>query len=365
MLIYACKPEPPAQDSQWMELQKTLDLPKTPYDYTPVLPGYFQNQFIRIIDNTPPDNPVTNWGATLGRVLFYDKQLSLNHTVSCASCHKQQFGFADTARFSKGLHGGATARHSMGLANAAYYKGGGFFWDERAATLEQQTLMPIQDAVEMGMTLPVLIERLSQTKYYPALFKRSFGDEQITEERISKALAQFVRAIISYRSKFDSGRAMVASADQPFPNYTTEENRGKNIFFNHNPVNCAGCHNTETFSMDFPRNNGLGELSEDKGVFTHTQDPLDIGKFKAPSLKNISLRKHFMHDGSFTSLEEVIEHYSSGITMSPTLDAHLVSNGQAVQKNLSNDEKKALLAFLRTLTDFELVKDEKFTSPFR
>jgi cytochrome c peroxidase len=349
-----------------LTLRRYITIPSEPFNYAnPDLPAFFNDQFVRIQDNTPADNPVTDWGATLGRVLFYDTRLSKNNTISCASCHQQQFGFSDTAEFSVGFEGGLTQRHSMGLANARYYSNGRFFWDERAPTLEAQVLMPIADEVEMGLSLDSVTRRLRSTEFYPILFRYAFGTEEVSTERISKAMAQFIRSMVSYRSKYDEGRALAASRLDSFPNYTPEENLGKFIFMTNKNVNCFGCHNTDVLITDNPRNQGLHFGNADSGVFVHTQNPLDIGKFKAPSLKNVALRGRFMHDGSLKGLSEVLNHYNLDIQPNPNLDMHLRDvNGNPAIMNLSTDELKALEAFLKTLTDEKMIHDVKFSSPF-
>ena len=156
-------------------------------------------------DNTPATNPITNAGATLGRVLFYDRFLSANNTTSCGSCHLQQLGFSDLNPVSKGFQGGFTKRHSMGLSNAKFYQRGHFFSDERAATLEDLVLQPIQDPIEMGNNLSTLIPQMAQTTYYPGLFQAAFGTPDITPDRMASALAQFIRSMVSYQSKYDQG----------------------------------------------------------------------------------------------------------------------------------------------------------------
>lgn len=349
-------------------LNKYLNIPLQPYNYAkPNLPSFFSNPFIQFQNNIPPNNPVSNWGATLGRVLFYDKDLSINSSISCASCHIQSFGFTDTARFSKGIHGGFTHRHSMSLVNAAYYSNGRFFWDERASTLEDQVLIPIQDTLEMGMNLNLLLSRLLSKPYYPTLFKYAFGSEDITIDKVSKALAQFIRSMISYRSKYDKGLDITGNRLSNFPNFTEEENRGKTIFMSHPVINCFGCHNTDVFIADNPRNNGLQLNNQDPGIYIHTQNPMDLGKFKAPSLKNVALRKHFMHNGSLTGLHEVIEHYNSSILPNPNLDEELkdIGNNSPKQMNLTPTEINDLKAFLETLTDHEMNSDVKFSNPFK
>ena len=171
------------------------------------LPNYYTDPnvggSVAAADNTPATNAITDAGATLGRVLFYDKRLSINNTTSCASCHQQARGFGDANKLSNGFAGGKTGRHSMGLTNARFYQNGRFFWDERAATLEDQVLQPIQNEVEMGMTLAQLTPKLAATDFYPTLFKAAFGTTDVTSDRISKALAQFVRSLTSFQSKYD------------------------------------------------------------------------------------------------------------------------------------------------------------------
>lgn len=342
-----------------------LAVPVYPYNYeNPSLPSFFNNPFVVVTDNTPTNNPITNWGVTLGRVLFYDKRLSKNHTISCGSCHIQEFGFSDTTRFSKGFNHGRTSRHSMGLTNAKYYSSGKFFWDERAKTLEEQVLMPIQDPIEMGMSIDSLILRLSSVDYYPQLFKFAFGNPKIDSINISRALAQFVRSLVSFNSKYDVGRKNATSPTENFINFTASENRGKAIFNNSGQLSCSGCHNTDLFLGDNPRNNGMA-ISVDSGVGAHTNNPVDLFTFKVPSLKNIAVRPPYMHNGVFGSLEEVIDHYSEGISEHAYLDPHFrKADGGILQFNLSPQEKQDLINFLRTFTDEKMLKDEKFSDPF-
>ncbi len=366
-LLDSCK-EKPSFVSDDEILRTYLNLPSEVANYaSPWLPSFFNNQFVTIQNNTPATNPTTNWGATLGRVLFYDNQLSKNNTISCASCHQQAHGFTDTSRLSIGFMGGATHRHSMALANAVYYTNGRFFWDERAATLEEQVLQPLQDSIEMGMTLPEVIQRISATAYYPILFDYAFGSKEISDERVAKALAQFVRSMVSYDSKYDQGRGLVANGTIDFPNFNEQENIGKRIFMSHPIVNCSGCHITDAFIGDNARNNGLSEFNTDEGTYIHTQNELDKGKFKTPSLKNIAVRGRFMHDGSMTSLDQVIEHYNRGIQPNPNLDPHLINNATKtpVKMGLTELEKTQLKAFLETLTDHTLVTDKKFSNPYK
>ena len=360
--------------------ESVLNLPVTPFDYASLnLPSHFTinaggplQTSINGTDNTPTTNPITNDGATLGRVLFYDKKLSANGTIACASCHKQDKGFSDDATLSLGFNGGATGRHSMTLINARFYQRGRFFWDERATTLEEQVLMPFQDPIEMGMTLEQVVSKVQEQSYYTELFQKAFGSTEITTDKISKALAQFVRSIVSFSSKYDQGRAMVASPGANFPNFTTEENTGKNIFFQTIPNGggaCFGCHTTEAFisANPGPQNNGLDATSSsDLGAGGVFNNPIFVGRFKTTSLRNIELTAPYMHDGRFAALEEVVEHYNSGIQAHPTLSPALTdANGDPVQLNLTSSQKAALVAFLKTLTDNSVSTETKWSNPFK
>jgi cytochrome c peroxidase len=342
-------------------------------------------------DNTG-SNEITNAGATLGRVLFYDKRLSIDDTVSCASCHIQAFGFSDAPDkiVSEGVNGGVTRRRSMGLANARFFVGGRAFWDLRAASMEEQALMPIIDPVEMGLPdLDALEQKLAAIDYYPALFEAAFGTTEITRDRVAKALAQFVRSMVSFNSRYDQGRVEqieeqgldpVTSFMMPLPNFTDEENRGKEIFLT--PIvqgggQCIGCHATEAFisAVTGPTNNGLDfdapdfSVLEDQGACEPPEFASDTslcGKFKVPSLRNVAVRGPFMHDGRFATLAEVIDHYSEGIQAHPNLAEVLEdAEGNPVRLNFSPEDKAALIAFLNTLTDSVFLSDAKFSDPFQ
>jgi len=351
-------------------VSSVLNLPATPFNYAnQILPAFLQAPPISGQINAPANNTITDNGATLGRILFYDKNLSFTNTVSCASCHKHELGFADATVLSKGFAGGNTGRNSMGLTNARYYPNGKFFWDERAATLEAQTLIPIQDHTEMGMALDSLEKKLSKLAYYNSLFNNAFGSSTITSDRISKALSQYVRSIVSYQSKYDDGRAAFAPNVGPgnvdFANFTTEENRGKQLFFSPQ-LACAACHGTETFTAADAKNNGLDATTIDAGVGAITGNPNLNGLFKVNSIKNIELTAPYMHDGRFTTLEQVVEHYNSGVKAHPNLSNVLKDPlGNPRRLNLSVADKAALVAFLKTLTDRKLCSDEKFSNPFK
>ena len=358
---------------------EVLNLPAVSFDYENLnLPNHFTIDApgplptaINDIDNTPINNPVTDAGATLGRVLFYDKKLSANGTIACASCHIQEKGFSDDAVLSVGFDGGLTRRHSMTLINARYYQRGRFFWDERAGTLEEQVLEPFQDPVEMGMTLDEIVSTIESQTYYNDLFESAFGTDEVTTDRVSRALSQFVRSIVSYSSKYDEGRAQLNSPIGMFSNYTSQENMGKNLFFRsiqNGGGACFNCHTKEVFvnSNPGPLNNGLDAMSTtDLGAGEVFPNPNFEGRFKTTSLRNIELTAPYMHDGRFATLEEVVEHYNSGIQNHPNLAQGLRGpNGNPVQLNFTDVEKAALVAFLKTLTDASIATEEKWSDPF-
>jgi cytochrome c peroxidase len=370
-LFFACKKSSYSVTTDPADpVAAVLNLPATPFNYSnPALPAYLNTPPIQGQINTPPTNPITDNGATLGRVLFYDKNLSINNTVACASCHKQAFAFADPLVKSNGFNGGLTDRNAMTLTDAKYYPNGRFFWDQRAATLEDQVLQPIQNAVEMGMTLPALETKLRGLAYYPPLFQKVFGDNTITSDRISKALAQFVRSIVSYQSKYDAGRGAFPPGPLPpgvnFANFTAQENQGMQIFLGPQG-GCAPCHGSETFTAPQEKNNGLDLTTIDRGFGAVANNTALDATFKVGSLRNVELTAPYMHDGRFTTLDQVVEHYSSGVLNHPNLSQQLkLPNGQPRQANLTTQEKAALVAFLKTLTDATLTTDVKYSNPFK
>jgi cytochrome c peroxidase len=333
----------------------------------PALPAYY-DATVAARDNTPDGNPVTDAGATLGRVLFYDKHLSINDTLACASCHAQGNGFSDAARFSTGFSGTTfTTAHAMRLGNARYFRPGSAFWDRRAASLEAQASQPIINSIEMGFdathgNIDAAIAKLQALPYYPALFQLAFGDSVITEPRMQQSLAQFERSMISSASRWDTGYASTFSATAPnrglnadVPGLTAEENRGRALFMGGviPGLNCAACHVPPTFALNAnSRSNGL-----DAGETT---------VFKSPSLKNVALAGAFMHDGRFSTLAQVVEHYNSGVQAGPALDNRLIAPGGAlIRLNLSAADEAALVAFMGTLTDTAFTADVRFSNPFK
>jgi cytochrome c peroxidase len=361
LVLVACQPsghsklEPSStHDVIYRSDLPSLKLPLSWFDYTPQLPEHFRSSNTNY-DGMPTTNITTDPGATLGRVLFYDTRLSANNTISCASCHQQDKGFSDNRTLSEGFQGGFTSRHSMGLANARFYPNGGFFWDERAATLEEQVLMPVQDPIEMGRDLATLVADMATYDEYPILFNEAFGSAEITSERIGKALAQFVRSIISYQTKFDQG---VASE---WENFTQDEFDGLKVFAGKGrPGQCAQCHISLLQTSVEASNNGLDFLSTtDLGVGGVTGLESDNGKFKVPSLRNIELTAPYMHDGRFKTLDEVLDFYASGIQNHINLDEKLDA-----RPIIGAAQKRQLKAFLKTLTDEPMRTDEKFSNPF-
>ncbi len=331
-------------------------------------------------ENTPLNNPITNEGATLGRILFYDNNLSTNNTTACASCHIQEHAFSDIDNVSQGANG-TTARHSMRLINARFANEDNFFWDERASSLEIQTTMPIQDHAEMGFSgengdpnFGDLITKLEAINYYPELFTNTFGDNTITEVRIQNALAQFVRSIQSFDSKFDTGRTLVNNNGQVFPNYTAQENNGKNLFlqppnFNNQSeringgLGCAACHSAPEFDIDpNSRNNGIIGLAGGNGI--------DLTITRAPSLRDLLKANGvangpFMHIGASNNFMTVLNHYNDiNIAANTNLDPRLRPNGIGQKLNMSQQEKDDVFAFIKTLTGTNVYTDEKWSNPF-
>lgn len=349
-----------------------LDLPDVPYDYTQVsLPAHFDFDF----DNTPLDNPLTNEGATLGRVLFYDKRLSKSNLVSCASCHLQSKAFADIDASSKGFVNGNTKRNSMSIINLANKFD--FFWDSRVNVLEQQVVMPILDHIEMGIeSEDELVSKLNKIDYYPSLFNDAFESEEISGDKIAKALAQFLRSIVSYQSKWDMGM------QNDFADFTPRELRGKELFFE--KLHCGSCHNGNRFSGWGIANIGLDMEYDDNGV-GEWDGGFSLGAFSIPSLRNITHTGPYMHDGRFETLEQVIQHYMTGVQEHemldfrlrfgswnfPSVDDTFIANdpnftepGDPIKLKLSHNDIQDIIAFMGTLTDEAILSDERFSDPF-
>lgn len=313
---------------------------------------------------------------TLGRVLFYDQQLSVNNTISCASCHKQALAFADDRQFSRGFNNLETERNSMPIQNLAggvgFFVDGfddfsivgsstGLFWDGRGNG-SASLLLPIVNHIEMGISdLNELSEKLSKIAYYPPLFADAFeGDPSITPERLGFALQAFTHSISSNNTR-------MARSIGGLEELSPKEEFGMQLFIT--KYDCNSCHQVQDpqgyiFAGTFA-NIGLETNYVDEGLESTTQRKFDNGKFKIPSLRNVALTAPYMHDGRFETLEEVIQHYNEGVVEHPNLDARLRdSNGNIIRPNISEAEAEAIIAFLGTLTDHTMITDVRFSNPF-
>lgn len=322
----------------------------------------------------PADNPMTVAGVQLGRRLFYDPILSADSTMSCSSCHLPAGSFTDNKAVSTGIDGIAGKRSSMSLLNIAYVTP--LFWDGRSATLEAQALQPVEDPIELHTTWPNVVERLKKHPDYPTFFRKAFGitkKSEITKELAAKAIAQFERILISSgESKYD--RFQRGELDV----FTFNEEIGYKMYFNLSPNEpdgqCFHCHNnTSLFTTNLFFNNGLESaptLTEfsDLGRGAITGKKADNGTFRAPSLRNIEMSAPYMHDGRFKTLEEVIEHYATGVKVSnnlgPFADQVGRPNGSGGFIPLSVKQKSQILEFLKTLTDTTFVNNPDIQNPF-
>lgn len=295
----------------------------------------------------PGDNPLTREGVDLGRRLFAEPMLSVNNTQSCASCHRERAGLSDVARFSRGAEGVLGTRHAMPLANLAWKRE--FFWDGRARSLREQVLMPVQNEIEMHESLPRVVAKLGRSGEYPPLFARAFGTPEITADRIARALEQHLLTLLPARSRFDlamEGKAaLTAEEKRGFELFNTEYDPRRGLL----GADCFHCHGGPLFTNGGFANNGLDAVFRDAGRYAVTRNEADRGKFAVPGLRDAALRTHYMHDGRFTTLEQVVDHYAGGVKRSVTLDPNLAKHpdGGVV---LGASDRRALVAFLRTLT---------------
>ena len=340
-----------------MDPEEMVSMDSTPYnlDYGATLSA----------PNLPGDNPLTKAKVQLGRMLFYEKALSGNNTMACASCHKQENAFSDISQFSIGIDGLPGGRQAMAIVNMAWNTNG-FFWDGRAFTLREQSLKPIQDVLEMHETIPNVVAKLSANTLYKNHFKMAFGTDQITPEKISLALEAFMFTLVSGNSKYDQYLAEQATL-------TASEEHGRQLFFaEYNPgfpstsgADCAHCHSGSNFENDQYMNNGLDLEANilDNGHMNVTSSANDKGKFKVPTLRNVEVTFPYMHDGRFTTLMEVVDHYNSGIKTSNTVDP-AVLNTQGTGLFLTYQDKVDLVNFLKTLTDPSFLTDQRFSNPF-
>lgn len=309
----------------------------------------------------PSDNKPTVEGIALGKALFFDPILSLDSSISCNSCHHQEYAFSDkpNARFSQGVGGTRGKRNSMPLFNMLWVKEG-FFWDGRATMLRHQVTMPIRDPLEMKESMDNVMNKLSRHPQYPQMFGKAFGNTTINENRVALALEQFLFTMISATTKFDSVR-MGATV------FTPEEQRGFGLFMGEfrsiaqggkSGADCFHCHQGALLTTGDFRNNGLDSLPQDIGHKFMTNDPNDHGKFRVPSLRNIALTAPYMHDGRFQTLEQVIDFYDHGVKRSATIDPNMKQMDDGLR--LTPQDKADLIAFLKTMTDYRFVNQPAF-----
>lgn len=309
-------------------------------------------------------NPMTLEGIALGKRLFFDPILSKDSTISCASCHQQQFSFSDDKIKSLGVNATQGKRNSMALINLAWQKNR-FFWDGHANTLRQQATFPIEDPLEMHLPLPTAIARLQKHADYVELFWKAFGTKTISVDLLTKALEQFENTLISYNSKYD----LYVRMDQPL---TTSELNGLEIFKTEKG-DCFHCHASAASEVFISpdrtfANNGLDAVNSvfsftDFGLGTFTRDTADYGRFKIPTLRNLAFTAPYMHDGRFATLDEVIDFYNAGPKLSPTLEPIMIEKAEKRMElfgrwglGLTAQEKQDLKAFLLTLTDTTYIR---------
>lgn len=330
----------------------------TPYNL--VIPPFFPPMDI------PADNPLTNEGIELGRYLFWEKKLSGDNTQSCGTCHLPQYSFSDPNQFSTGITGAIGNRQAMALINLGWARD--YFWDGRALTLEHQVIEPVSNPIEMNETWENALEELRNDPFYPPMFRRAFGSEHITQQRAAKAMASFLRIMISSDSKFDKERRGEYT-------FTPQEEAGFNMFLQEGGINpstgesfggadCFHCHGFAGMQISdyLMHNNGLdANFQNDPGLAGLTGNPLDSGKFKTPTLRNIEFTAPYMHDGRFQTLEQVVDHYNTGGVLSTTIDPMMEAQGGGLF--LSEVTKQNLIAFLKTLSDPGFLTNPAFSNP--
>lgn len=291
-------------------------------------------------------NPVTREGFELGRKLFYDPRLSRNNTIGCGTCHIQGAAFTHHGHdVSHGIDDRLGHRNSPPIMNLAWSKA--FFWDGGVFHLDLQPLVPITAHAEMDEKMSKVLEKLRSHPDYPGLFKKAFGSEEITSAKTMKALSQFMLMCVSSNSKYD--KVMRKEGEK----FTQEELQGYKLF----KQKCSGCHAEPLFTDQSFRNNGLPPgKNDDRGRFTITLDSLDAYKFKVPTLRNLEFTAPYMHDGRFYGLDQVLDHYRFKVQATPNLDPLMNKVGKPGIP-LTNEEKASIIAFLKTLSDREFIKN--------
>lgn len=367
LLLLGCnreeEPSPnvlPDENHDDSEESVLMNLPEIPAGYAEDdFPTHFYQteglSFFQSINEVEIDNDK----ATLGRVLFYDKNLSKDNLLSCASCHNQSNSFSGALFPVTAAGGNVVNRSAPALVNKEFDIR--VFWDLRKFSIEQQISSPITDPHEMNISMTEVIEKLNGLNYYPELAFKAFNDSTLDSAMVVNAIAQFVRSIRAYDTKYHNGLL------NDFSDFTESELRGKDLFFNQR-THCNQCHMTSNFYTPGSENNGLDELYEDGGVEFLTGSYTNNGYFKVPSLLNVAFTGPYMHDGRFSTLEEVIDFYNEGIQEHEFLSDQLTSNsetgGEPLRMNLTPQEKADLVTFLKTLSDYTVLEDEKFSDPF-
>lgn len=342
--LYSCSSDKETLDenSEYIPVPLTLNIPKL-----------FEEKLINPL--IPVDNPLTVEGVALGKKLFFDRRLSGDNTQSCATCHNPRRAFTENQQFSEGIDGNFGVRNSMPLFNLAWNFNERFTWDGKEFGLENQALEPVKNPIEMHADWKNVATKISAIQEYQELFSKAFGNAQIDSTTITKAIAQFERTLISGNSRFDqylNGEIQLS----------TEELNGFTIFMDENRGDCFHCHGSDNNPLwtdnDF-HNNGLDTSFSDLGLGAVTGDPNDNGKFKSPSLRNLAFSAPYMHDGRFNTLEEVINFYSEGLQISPTIDP-LMKKANQGGVQLTPKDKADLKAFLLALSDTDFINNPDF-----
>lgn len=312
--------------------------PEAPIEF--VKPAHFP----QLVYKNEVNNPVTKAGFELGRALFYEPKLSKDNSISCGFCHQQSAAFTQHGHpVSHGLNDQLGHRNSPPIQNLAWSPF--FMWDGGIFDLDFFSIAPITNPIEMGEEIPAVIEKLKKDPKYPLRFQKAFGSSEITSTKLYMALSQFMLMCVSANSRYDKWKLAKGSL-------STEELEGLQVFKN----NCSNCHSGELFTNNGFFNNGIGQgrLKQDRGRYEATLNSADMRKFKVPSLRNLSYTAPYMHDGRFLTLEAVLDHYTSGVKMSETLDESLLKNG-VPGIPLTSIEKQKIILFLKTLDDKEFI----------
>jgi cytochrome c peroxidase len=332
-ILFSCSSE---SDSDYQNIPVTLEVP---------------SNFPPLVFNTNT-NPLTTKGIELGKKIFYDGRLSSDGVVSCGFCHIQENAFTHHGHtFSHGVGEGMGTRNTPAIQNMAFQSQ--FMWDGASEHLDLMAILPITNPIEMNGDFTAITQMMQNDPIYKNLFAQAFSNKAINSENLLKALGQFMASMVSSNSKFDKFKRSEVGGT-----LTQEEQEGFALF----SQKCSSCHATDLFTDNSFRNNGLpvNPLLNDIGRFRVTELAEDLYKFKVPSLRNVEKTSPYMHDGRFFTLEAVLDHYSSGMINSPTLDANLNSNG-TLGIPLTNGEKTKIIAFLKTLTDNQYLTDKRFS----